>query len=289
MSTAELRFDPARHRLEPLEMPGRIAIISFDVEPDYNGASTTALDRYRDALDVLSNAEIPLTAFVEGRLLEQRHEVVTALAASGADIQLHCYDHRMVGGDTVETLAQGVRAYAYALGRRPLGYRANTFRLSEALLTGLIDMGFRWDSSVLPGIGLGGMREWPIADNAVARIDGRLIEFPLATWGGVRLPISQSYRNLIGPWAEAMLRRLTSPPSLLVYNMHMVDLVRSGAALKASPLPASVKTLMSLCWRWRRENSFTSLLNFVSFLRQRNYEFTTLGALYSRFIADPHA
>lgn len=273
-------FDPARHRLDPLMPARRTAVISIDIEPDYNGTATAALARHPEALSLLAGAGVPLTAFVEGRLLEARHPVVDALRASGADIQLHCYDHREAG-DTPGTLARGVEAYARTLGAPPSGYRANTFRLSEPLLAALPAMGFQWDSSVLPGFGLGATRGWRLRDGA-ARIDGALVEFPLSVWRGTGLPLSQSYRNLIGPLAEKALRRLSPLPTLLVYDMHMVDLVRSLTSLAASPLPASVKAVMALCWRGRRDTSFASLADFIGFLKGRGFELTTLSALHAR-------
>ncbi|HYE52566.1 MAG TPA: polysaccharide deacetylase family protein [Azospirillaceae bacterium] len=272
-------IDPARHALVPMRVAAPTAVLSIDVEPDYNGTGEAALDRLPELLAVVAELGVPLTAFVEGRVLERRGDLVAALAAAGADVQLHCYDHRKPGDDPAD-LARGVRAYEAALGRRPEGYRAHTFRLTEDLYAALLAEGFRWDSSVLPGRGLGANAAagWRAGD--WFRLDGRIAEYPVATFGALGIPFTQSYRLLMPGPAEAMLRAAVRLPRLLVYDMHMVDLVRATGSLAASPLPPLLKAAYRASWRFGRRDSFGLLRATVADLRRRGYRFAGLSALH---------
>lgn len=273
-------FDPRRHAIVPLPVARPTAVVSIDVEPDYNSTATAALEALPRAVAAFTTLGVPVTAFIEGRLLETSPRIVAMLRDMGADLALHCHDHTQPN-DTPESLRQGVAAFHRAVGRPPAGYRANTFRLTEALFDTLKEQGIAWDSSILPGVALGGNRTWTLGQAGGYRIDDAVTEFPLPTWGRLPLPISQSYRNLVGGWAEAVLRRTCTLPPLLVYDMHMVDLVHAPESLRGSPLPPMVKALMGLCWRGGRRDSFDSLAGFIAFLRARGYRFATLSQLHA--------
>jgi len=280
------RLDPRDLSLESFELSRPTAVITLDLEPDYGGRCQAGLDRLGELLHHMRALGAPLTAFVEGRVFETRPELCRALVEAGAEVQLHCYDHTQPG-DTPATLAQGAAAYAAFMGIAPEGYRANGFRLTRELYGALLDLGFKWDSSILPGIGLGANPASAFRRGDYFRFDGRLIEIPVAAWRGLPLPFTHAYRRLIRPAAEAALRRSLALPRLVVYDMHMVDLVRTGS-LAGSPLPAYLKGLYRLSWRAGESDSFASLTDAVEFLRARGYALTTAGALY-RSLADAPA
>jgi len=279
-----LPLDPAAHGVEAFALRAPTAVISIDVEPDYNGTGEAALDRLPELLVVVRELDVPLTAFVEGRVLERRRDLVEAMAAAGVDVQLHCYDHRKPGDDRAD-LARGVASYEKALGRRPQGYRAHTFRLTEDLYAGLLAEGFAWDSSILPGRFLGGNPAPAWRGGDWFRLDGRLTELPVATYRGplapLGLPFTQSYRLLMPAPAEALLRLVSPLPPLLVYDMHMVDLVRATGSLAASPLPGGLKSAYRASWRWGRGDSFGLLRSAVAELRRRGYRFHSAAGLHA--------
>ena len=72
-------FDASAHKVVSRRSPRKIAVLSIDVEHDYNGARTDALDRLPDLLDAVRRACLPLTAFVEGRLFNARPDLCTHL------------------------------------------------------------------------------------------------------------------------------------------------------------------------------------------------------------------
>lgn len=271
-------LDVDAHRIESRRSPSKAAILSIDVEHDYNGDRTEALDRLPDVLAAVRAAQLPLTAFVEGRLFRRRPDLCARLAEFGADLQLHCYDHRD-RGDDAESLERGIDAFATFTGTRPRGYRAHTYRLGEALLAAVVGHGFEWDSSILPGFGLGnhagpGFRrgDWFV-------IDGALAEYPVASWRVFGVPFTHSYRQLMGRFLESLLNHATPLPSLLVYDMHMVDLVPDGR-IRHSPLPPWLKCAHALVRR--RQRGLDELAVLADWLRRRDYEWSTLAKYHDQ-------
>lgn len=269
----------AHVEIERLTVERPTALLTIDIEPDYNSIHQRGLESMPRLLELIDELSVPLTAFVEGRLLRTRPDLCALLAEANVDVQLHCNDHTL-SGDTPEQLTQGVAAYQRFFGRAPSGYRAHTFRLSSRLYRALLTHDFKWDSSILPGFGLGGTRDPAFRNVDYLRLDKRLIEFPVATWGGLGIPLTHSYRRVLKPPLEAVLRRLCPLPALLVYDMHMVDLVWTGS-LWSAPLPTYLKALYGYSWGMSRTDSFDSLRNFIQFLRDRDYTFSTVNGFYN--------
>ena len=268
-------FDPTKHKIvgQHLSSNEQVAVLSVDVEYDYSHVRTDALDRLPDLLAVVCSAECPLSAFVEGRLFDERPALCARLVEAGVDVQLHCHDHRR-RGDTADGLRRGIDAYERLCGVRPTGYRAHTYRLTELLYARLVAEGFSWDSSILPGFAYGGHQSpvWKTGD--WFQIDDTVLEFPVASWRKLGLPFTHIYRKLMGAPFEALISCVAALPKLLIYNMHMVDLVRDGR-IAGLPDPMWLKSLHWLARR--RGRGLDSLPHLVENLREKGYEWTTLS------------
>ena len=283
MRKTKMTFDVAAHDVVGWRSPTKAAVLSVDVEHDYNGDRTDALDRLPDLLAAIRGAELPLTAFVEGRLFTKRPDLCAALIEAGADVQLHCHDHRGFG-DSAESLGRGIAAYRSFVGASPRGYRAHTYRLTEELLAAIKSAGFAYDSSILPGFGLGNNRHPAFRRDEDSRkrncrpdyfvIDDALVELPIASWRAFGIPFTHSYRQLMGGFAESLLDRVASLPRLLVYCMHLVDLFPDGR-VGQSPLPFWLKSGHALVRR--RQRGLDDLIALAERLRGRGYEWTTLS------------
>ena len=271
-------FDTDAHKVVSQPSPEKIAVLSIDVEHDYNGDGSDALDRLPDLLDAVRRAHVPLTAFVEGRLFVERQDLCARLVEAGADLQLHCHDHRE-RGDTAKSLHASIAAFEAFVGTRPRGYRAHTYRLTEALFSALVAEGFAWDSSILPGIGLGNHPSRVFRRGDWFMIDDALAEFPVASWRALGVPFTQSYRQLMGRFVESAVDRTASLPALLIYDMHMVDLVPDGRIGK-SPLPLWLKGAHALVRR--RQRGFGDLMTLCDRLRARGYEWCSLSHCHAR-------
>ena len=279
--TGMLAFDAAAHKVEARRAPAKLAVLSIDVEHDYNGDDSRALNRLPNLLAAAARLGVPLTAFVEGRLFVERPDLCACLVEAGSDLHLHCYDHRYPG-DTATSLKAGIDAFGSFVGAAPRGYRAYETRLTEEIFYTLITAGFAWDSSILPGIGLGcrpdaafRRGDWFLFDDAIA-------EYPVASWrfGNWRtVPFTSSYRQLLGPFVESLWDRIATLPDLVVYDMHMVDLVPDGR-IGPSPLPLWLKGTYALA-RWRRREFEQDLAALAERLRSQGYRWVTMTALHA--------
>ena len=265
-------FDPGIHRVEPRRSPGRIAVCSVDVEHDYGGERTDALERLPDLLRAAREAGLPLSAFVEGRLFDERPDLCAALVEAGADLHLHCRDHRRPGDDA-RSLRAGAAAFTRFTGRRPTGYRAHTFRLTEEVFAALVAEGFEWDSSILPGFGLGNRREAVFRRGDYFVLDETLPEYPVASWRRPGIPFIQSYRQLLGPRLESLLDRASDLPALLIHDLHLVDLTPEGR-IGETAMPAWLKAAHFLARR--RSRGFAELAALGERFRRRGYRWTTM-------------
>ncbi len=273
-------IQPGDMPFQSYELDRKTVLLTVDVETDFGSSHTDALSQLGRLLDVVEELGVPLTAFVEGRFFETRRDLCTMLHERDAEVELHCDDHG-TSGDTPELLQRSIKAYADFRGELPLGYWAHTYRLSKRLCGALIDNGLKWDSSILPALGQGGnfKRQFRTGDYLI--FDDGLMEFPIASWRRVPLPINHSYRLLVKPFGEAVLRSIDEPGALVTYNMHMVDLVHCRS-LHDADLPALVKLLYLYMWGWNRRDTFASLRNVVAYLRDLGYGFSRADTLYAR-------
>ncbi len=271
-------LDPARVGIRAHTLGERVATFSIDVETDYGTGRTDALSQIDKFLDLVDELGIPLTAFVEGQLFEQQPGTCRLLLDRGVDVQLHCYDHSKPG-DTPEDLRRGAAAYADFCGRRPRGYRAHTYRLTDELFDVLLEEGFLWDSSVMTAVAQGRNAHPEFLRGDYFVLADRVVEFPVGRWGGVPLPFNHSYRLLLKSPLEAALRLVTAPGPLVGYNTHMTDMVRcdSLAAAERSPLSRLLHRYM---WITHRADTFASYRRAVRYLAGRGYRFESTDDLY---------
>lgn len=260
-----------------LRIPGRRAAMTLDLESDFATDSFEGIKRISEVCAVFEAENVPLTVFAEARVLERFPEAMRDMAKSGHDVQLHCRDHT-AGNDTPETLGQSVRIYERVMKRAAAGYRANTYQLTARLLNALINLGFRWDSSILAapvGNGANGHRTWREAPAFM--LADRLYEIPVTSYAPLPLPTCQAYRNLMDrmlPGSSRLLRY----PRVCIHNMHLVDLIRLTPALRHSPLTALEKRIYAFIWH-KQDNMFGHVRSMLRTMRSRGYVFHTMTEL----------
>jgi peptidoglycan/xylan/chitin deacetylase (PgdA/CDA1 family) len=280
-------LDADRVTVEPRAIESPVALLSVDLETDYGSGLDEALSQADRLLSFLARLGVPLTAFVEGQFFERRKPLCRMLLDAGVDVQLHCYDHGEAG-DTPASLRRSALAFEDLCGRPPDGYRAHTYHLTHELYETLLDRGFRWDSSLMRGLGQGRNRHPKFRDGDYFLLDGRLIEFPIATWRGTPLPLNHPSRLLIKAPAEGLLWAVAGSGPLVAYNVHMTDLVRCGS-LPHSPITGLPRVLFRYMWATQGRDTFGALDRFIRRLREARYEFLATHELYKRIEAGPAA
>lgn len=234
---------------------------------DFDGAGppdpiyAVALPRF---FDLVREAEVPGTVFfIASDVGRAETELVRGLRETGSELASHSFSHdyrltRRSRTDLRSDLAEADRALrAVAPEGRVFGFRAPGYNTSAALLEALVELGYRYDSSLLPSptyfaarsaaiaryallgrrsaslVGdlrafwgpLGPYRTTPSAPWQPSR-DGPLVELPMAVEPTTRVPlIGTSWVLFPRALREAMLERaLRRNPSFL-FEMHAIDLL----------------------------------------------------------------
>ena len=163
-------------------------------------------------LGILEERRIRATFFVLGWVAERTPTLVRRIAAAGHEVACHGYSHKLVYTQTpAEFREETVRAKSCledTLGHSVLGYRAASFSVTRQSLWALdvlIDLGFRYDSSIFPIhhdlYGIPGATPEP---HRVTAPSGRTIaEFPMsaASFFGLHVPVSGGgYFRILPYW-----------------------------------------------------------------------------------------
>jgi hypothetical protein len=272
-------------RARELPVKGPLAIFSLDLETDYASGHRRGLRGVASLMAVLAMHRVVPTIFVEGTILVHEPELVRALDQSGADIQLHCRDHQVAGGDTPQMLAESVELFQNLLGRSPIGYRANTFAIRPELLRTQQELGFAFDSSLLPariGFGANSDPDWRKHGQAFRLERYGLNEYPVATIPGLRAPFIHSYVCLGQMLSLGLFLKLNPLSRFLVYDMHMVDLVRCLDSLEDATVPTSAKKIYARMWSKGRQDTFDILNALIIRLKSKGYSFCTMTQLNNK-------
>ncbi len=194
----------------------------------------------RRILEILDRGGARATFFVLGWVAEHHPDVVREIARRGHEVASHGYSHRLVYGMTPDEFRDDVRRSKELLegiaGRPVLGYRAPSFSIVSKSLWGLqvlVDLGFRYDSSVFPvrhdRYGIPSHPRFPhrMATAGGGR-SGEIIEFPMTTarWGGLQLPVAGGgYLRLLSyRYIRWGLRRVNGEGQPGVFYLHPWEL-----------------------------------------------------------------
>jgi hypothetical protein len=189
-----------------------------------------------DVLATMDRHELALTIFIVGRdaALPANRTAMELLGASRHEIGNHSYEHEpwITGRSTAEIAAEiglAQDAIASGTGRRPCGFRSPGYALSPDVLEALGSLGFLYDGSSLPTcIGplarayyfatakmtpqereqrralFGSVKDAfrPLKPYMVTTDRGSLLELPVTTFPGLRLPIHFSYVLYLAQYSE---------------------------------------------------------------------------------------
>lgn len=152
-------------------------------------------------LDLLAERGIRGTFFVLGWIAERHPGLVKRIAAAGHEVASHGFSHQLIytqsPGEFREETARSKRLLEDLIGAAVVGYRAASFSITGRSLWALdtlIDLGFRYDSSIFPirhdRYGIPGASPEP---GTITAPSGRaLAEFPMsaASFLGLNVPVS---------------------------------------------------------------------------------------------------
>jgi polysaccharide deacetylase family protein (PEP-CTERM system associated) len=164
-------------------------------------------------LTLLDEKRVRGTFFVLGWVAEKSPQLVKHIAAAGHEIACHGHSHQLIYSQTQEVFREETtrakRHLEDVIGEPVLGYRAASFSITKDSLWALdtlVDLGFRYDSSIFPIAGHDryGIPGASVEIGPVTAPSGRtLVEFPMsaATFFGVQVPVSGGgYFRILPYW-----------------------------------------------------------------------------------------
>lgn len=243
------------------------------------------VDNTRRILDLLVEHDTRATFFVLGWVAERHPGLVAEIAARGHEVATHGHAHQLVYRQSREEFTEDVTAALAAIHRalgdeRPiLGYRAPAFSVTNDTLWALDvldELGFRYDSSVLPlALGSrtrtsrlrGGKRSGVAGVSRFAsKLRGDLWEFPLST-------VAVGSRNytvagggmfrLLPLWAtRRCIRRINADGHPAIVYLHPWEFDPDEPEVPAAPTLARVRHRLNLA---KTEARLARLLATMSF------------------------
>lgn len=264
----------------------------------FGDGSTSAADpTYSRALprfaELFSTLGIRATFFVVGQDLENPDNaaVIRSLSRAGHEIANHTYSHdyRFAGlsrsGKRIE-IERAHHAIGRATGQTPVGFRAPGWDVDREVLDALADLGYLYDSSVLPSVlnmparalqpllrrgrrsGYGSPRLcWaprrpyrpsPVAIWQPAAV-GTLWEVPPTVVPGLRLPFYATFNLLTGEVVFSLSARLLAgqPCNYVLHAVDLLDPSEIDPRLRRHPtvrlpLPEKARRCRSFLDRLRR-------------------------------------
>jgi peptidoglycan/xylan/chitin deacetylase (PgdA/CDA1 family) len=231
------------------------------LDSPHDASANAVFDTGLDRLDAFARAnDVPLTLFVIGSTLERKEngEKLKKLAEAGHELGNHTFGHRYdltrLDGATMRNEIEFAQdEIEGATGRRPVGFRAPGYTVTDELL-GLVEhAGFLYDSSVFPcplywaakgaaiaGIRLRGRRSHSVFDTPRVltaptrpyRIGhpywergGGLLELPIQVTRGPRLPFIGTSVTMGGPLVAEQLARAVIGEPLVNLELHGIDVL----------------------------------------------------------------
>lgn len=228
-------------------VPVRVNAFTVDVE-DYFHVAALASAVSRDSwptreyrvernterlLELLAERNVHGTFFVLGWVAERSPGLVRRIAAAGHEIACHGYSHELIYRQTrQEFREEAARAKGMledATGEAVLGYRAASFSIVRDTLWALdelIDLGFRYDSSIfaIRHDRYGIPDASPVPGRVTAPSGRTILEFPMApaNFFGLKIPVTGGGYFRIFPYRLTLagLRRINAAGRPFAFYLH---------------------------------------------------------------------
>lgn len=214
-------------------------------------------------------ARVPLTLFAVGEDLARPESARTieALSKRGHAVENHSLSHRydltrLDAASIAREVEEGARAIARVTGRRPVGFRAPGYTVSDTLFDALEELGVAYDSSVFPcppyylakAAAMAAMRLRGRVSRSVLdtpRVLGaprspyrpgrpwyvrgrrRFMELPIQVTPGLRLPFFGTSLGALGPRGARWLARRCVGEELVNLELHAIDFLDASEGVEA--------------------------------------------------------
>lgn len=259
---------------------GALNAFSIDVE---DGISIAMRDRFgkripqtervvtstQRILELLGRHDTRATFFILGQVGEAYPELVREIHAAGHEIGVHGHDHHVFHNlsrdEARDELSRAKSVLEDLTGEKMRGHRAPCFSIDEStawVLDLLVELGFEYDSSIMPcrGVGYG----WPGQRMDIGPVNtpggNRIVEVPLSVTriAGRRIPaLGGSYFRLLPLGASRRIFRSIQQqrPVIMYLHPYELDPTRYPDFYLAELAKAPLKTRLRMRSFWLRRGS----------------------------------
>ena len=189
-----------------------------------------------DIFKSLKEKRVRITCFVTSDFIENYSDIFHSYIVKIAEIGCHTHSHDYFGSfgkrDFLDSIRSNKRFIYRETGIDPIGFRAPGTLIPKDLPGFLVKMGFKYDSSILPGIVPGRIFKpflrkkpyFPSLDNIfeISSNQKRLLEIPLATTSILRL----SLNGLFFPYLFPINRKAVVRRNMVTYT-HVNDYIEN--------------------------------------------------------------
>jgi len=211
---------------------------TLDLEEDHAGYlknSYEGLTHLEEFIQIIKEKKIPVSFFIQAKLIEKFPEKIEAIRQNEFDTHLHSYSHSIknIGNIIMEQkeIEKSKRIYKEFFGKDPIGYRFPLGIINKDMYKVLEDMDFKFDSSIFPTI------RPKYFNNLDAPLTpffvGNVMELPFSVISrALRIPVALSYIKLFYPLHFIKSYRF----SPIIFDFHMHDLYDLNSTKKLGAL-----------------------------------------------------
>ncbi|WP_324759567.1 polysaccharide deacetylase family protein [Haloarcula sp. GH36] len=254
--------------------------LTLDFECDYGTALSKnryeAVKHVGQLVEILERLEIPVTCFVQTELLTEAPETVEKLRNSAVETSFHPHSHTHAPRTETSVsreINRSAEEYQAFFDREPAGYRFPNGNVRPTDYQHLSDAGYDFDASVFPSWRPGHFNNVRAATQPEYLPTFDLLEIPFTVYSPLlRVPTALSYCRVLGkPFIYPLVN---SPPPVIVFNIHMHDLIRPPAY---EELPVQYRLLYN-----RNTDGMALLERVLGRFRDHGKSFALLGTVYNQ-------
>ena len=259
-------------------------ILTFDIEDWYNCdfiSEDFDWDKWEyripytliPILDELDRRELKASFFCLGWVAEKHPEIIREIDKRGHQIGCHSYQHELSSRFTPEQFVEDTTK-AKKLIEDILGKGIDCFRAPGFSFTvdKLVEMGFKYDSSVFPAHhDYGGMPHYGKAEPALLKTaaGAEIKEFPINIHRVVGKNIVFSGGGFFRFFPYTLIKKWTSQSDYVMTYFHTRDFDAVQPKVQGLPLKRQFKSYVGIKGAWRKFNHLLDDFEFVN-LKQAN-------------------
>lgn len=239
---------------------------------------TDLMTTTRRLLDLFEKYSINTTFFCLIETARRYPDTLKTIGEAGHEIALHGVDHNSFWKNRDQfrdDLLIGKKALEALSGSKVIGYRAPNFKMPQWGFEELSELGFLYDSSLVPCFripGWYGSRNTPTQPHKVLTDTSYIFEFPLTVFPFLRIPGSGGWflRNFGLNWVKLLVKLHLKGNDMAVFYLHPWEVSDRNPPLPEIPFHVfrrtgewTLESLRQIIEAFKGSVSFTSFKSYL--------------------------